>query len=496
VSPDVPWVPMFHLLVLVVVVALWAKPRDPTRRRVHWWAVVVMPVLVGATASWLFDALSGTVSAWLVAVVCGVLLAPQTCCRYVFIPCGWPRATYWLARTARWYWATDSRDEALYFASLAAVRSGSAKRWPWLATKVAAETELGGCGLLAHAIVLDAGGRTEEARRTCIALASLDQTSYHRTVRDLALEWLVAEAMTRGDFDAATEWAFHPPSARGKRAVLGQLAMHLTARDASDPFYDAASSWWTRLQRRAWALRWPALLPLLRWTLRTPAGASPTAAPRVVEPAADPRDRALDLQLRADACPAELRADGIFALALAWSAALDEPALSLWEERARALGVPPGVGERLRDAALEMLVETLRNATCELGALLDRPDAPGILHDAAFRVRSADLEVLEDSVAALEGRVSADRRLAAVDEWQEWQAIVRLYERCWTRSGLQARTTAFTVVHRPVCAQAVWLWNQRDERTVPHLMFRWLLDEAIAVGDAEAITLQRSNAKL
>jgi hypothetical protein len=43
---------------------------------------------------------------------------------------------------------------------------------------------------------------------------------------------------------------------------------------------------------------------------------------------------------------------------------------------------------------------------------------------------------------------------------------------------------------------AVWLWNTRDEYTLAHAMHRWLLREALAVGDVEAIELCTRNARL
>ena len=36
---------------------------------------------------------------------------------------------------------------------------------------------------------------------------------------------------------------------------------------------------------------------------------------------------------------------------------------------------------------------------------------------------------------------------------------------------------------------AAWLWNTREEYAMSHALSRWLLDEATAVGDTEAIEL-------
>ena len=43
---------------------------------------------------------------------------------------------------------------------------------------------------------------------------------------------------------------------------------------------------------------------------------------------------------------------------------------------------------------------------------------------------------------------------------------------------------------------AVWLWNSRNEYALSHAISTWLLDEALAVGDTEAIELCTRNCRL
>jgi hypothetical protein len=43
---------------------------------------------------------------------------------------------------------------------------------------------------------------------------------------------------------------------------------------------------------------------------------------------------------------------------------------------------------------------------------------------------------------------------------------------------------------------AAWLWNQFDEYAMSHAISKWLLDEALAVGDTEAIELGHRNCTL
>ena len=43
---------------------------------------------------------------------------------------------------------------------------------------------------------------------------------------------------------------------------------------------------------------------------------------------------------------------------------------------------------------------------------------------------------------------------------------------------------------------AVWLWNTRNEYALSHAISKWLLGEALAVGDTEAIELCTRNVRL
>jgi hypothetical protein len=43
---------------------------------------------------------------------------------------------------------------------------------------------------------------------------------------------------------------------------------------------------------------------------------------------------------------------------------------------------------------------------------------------------------------------------------------------------------------------AAWLWNKRGEYALSHAISKWLLSEALAVGDTEAIELGHRNCSL
>jgi hypothetical protein len=45
-------------------------------------------------------------------------------------------------------------------------------------------------------------------------------------------------------------------------------------------------------------------------------------------------------------------------------------------------------------------------------------------------------------------------------------------------------------------SMSAWLWNTRSEYALSHAIFTWLLGEALAVGDTEAIEMLTRNSRL
>jgi hypothetical protein len=54
----------------------------------------------------------------------------------------------------------------------------------------------------------------------------------------------------------------------------------------------------------------------------------------------------------------------------------------------------------------------------------------------------------------------------------------------------------FPHAHTALNRLAVWLWNERKEHVLSQAISEWLLAEALAVGDAQAIELHQSNAAI
>ncbi|MGB1017140.1 MAG: hypothetical protein ACPG4T_23590, partial [Nannocystaceae bacterium] len=121
-------------------------------------------------------------------------------------------------------------------------------------------------------------------------------------------------------------------------------------------------------------------------------------------------------------------------------------------------------------------------------------DRPSIHADAARLLRSRLLVSVEQLCDSLSNRVRSGRNKLAIDEWREWMQLREASERATTLGGMDARRVLFPQVHSACCAHGVWLWNERKEYALAMPVFRWLLQEAEAVGDEAAIELQRKNA--
>jgi hypothetical protein len=62
--------------------------------------------------------------------------------------------------------------------------------------------------------------------------------------------------------------------------------------------------------------------------------------------------------------------------------------------------------------------------------------------------------------------------------------------------GPELRRLAFPHAFTTGSNMAAWLWNELDEFSISHAISTWLLEEALAVGDAEAIELGHRNTAL
>jgi hypothetical protein len=87
-------------------------------------------------------------------------------------------------------------------------------------------------------------------------------------------------------------------------------------------------------------------------------------------------------------------------------------------------------------------------------------------------------------------------RHPSIDEWREFLALWAAYTAAITAGGIDLRRLAFPHAFAKGSNMAAWLWNKREEYALSHAISRWLLAEALAVGDAEAIELGHRNCAL
>ena len=180
----------------------------------------------------------------------------------------------------------------------------------------------------------------------------------------------------------------------------------------------------------------------------------------------------------------------------AWDVALVAPTTREWlSRRALELAAPLGAADRaIRDVATEVTDELARLAEA---AGLGAPSSHGPVGDAlARRLRHGRLDALEAGFTRWANRRPDGAVRAPIDEWREWCALRTSYEAAAAAGGLELRRLAFPHAYSTGNSMAVWLWNTRNEYALSHAISRWLLAEALAVGDSEAIDLCTRNCKL
>jgi hypothetical protein len=140
--------------------------------------------------------------------------------------------------------------------------------------------------------------------------------------------------------------------------------------------------------------------------------------------------------------------------------------------------------------------------TDELARVADRaalgaPPAHGPVGDAlSRRLRHGRLDALEAAFSGWAERRHDQTPHPSIDEWREFIALRAAYRAAVTAGGLELRRLAFPHVFSKGSNMAAWLWNKREEYALSHAISKWLLDEALAVGDAEAIELGHRNCAL
>jgi hypothetical protein len=477
----------------------WLRQRMlDARRRGRPVRYVTWTVLAGAlngvmiSIALAFIALLWTVGLWYLAlVIVGVLLVPAlatTLIRYLIVPTGWHRVAYYAGQYSRP--GPDAPAYALCAAAWAC-RAGDGDAIAWVEAMRARRTPLGDGEVAATGLVAASRGDLDTARALLRSLAMLVEN--HAAVRELAGEWLACDAAERG---AWRELADDALAARAPATPLGYLLEGIALRKVDDDHAPAIVALWAR-----WlvAPRRLATLPLVRAaTAARPAAATASASTvsstTTAPPAAPALPDAVAAHLAFQAQP--VTAAGLAATVHAWDTALADDATRTWlARRALELDAPAGAAERaIADVAGAVTDDLARRAeAAQLAAPAAAAGPVGL--GLTRRLRHGRLDALETAFTRWAEHRGDDAR-PAIDEWRELLALLAAYRAAVTAGGLELRRLAFPHAFTKGSKMAVWLWNTRKEYAMSHAISRWLLDEALAVGDTEAIELGHRNCTL
>ncbi len=490
--------------------------QTPVRWSMAWLAIQIFGVAPVFIIS-LGGVLTGDASALLHLVASAAVLFPGTIARRLLVPLGMPRAAYrWLSVPSL---ATvgDTRSPALLAAAqaLTRCRRSPERQAVWLEGKLAKDNVVGAVDVVVCGLLAAWRGEVATARRMLLAMQLWPPARAPLGTVRQAADWLAADAAQRGDWDGVIEIEALPHFSTRFTCLLAAVGRRFTGRFDPTLRPRLRRAWLASPHRRATHAL------VVRALRASPAAAAtagsrrsaPVARPGAVEPAVDPLPAALALHAAtllqwppaasppAAETPAARQAQrasprraALLDLARAWQRAFADPSL-LRRLRLRAAHLRASSATLATEAvgAMRQAVDQdLTALALDLRLTLAELEDEG-LGSLAAAVRNELLARLEAAVAAIARRVEAARTLPALDELREWVLLCTLYDDVVSLGGPELRRLAFSQVHRDTCALAVWLFNKRGQKPLAHAMLRWLFHEAEAVGDREAVALQRKN---
>ena len=408
--------------------------------------------------------------------------------RHVLVPLGAVRTAFWIAHFVS---MKDSDAFALCCAAWAHAARPTPRGEVWIIARRDKRRPLGDSEIVVTALLAAGRGDAVTARELMASVAHIVEN--HPQVRELAGEWLAVDAAERGAWGelVASAAAATFPASSLTFFLEGIAAMHTGAAGAPGAF-ELQMRWVMAPHRHT-------TYGLLQRADVPASTAVPSEAVVTTEPDAQPPERGSLPKAVASHLHLANRAANATGLALtvqAWDAALSDPATREWlARRALELDAPLGAADRaLRDVATAVTDELARLAEA---AGLGAPTSHGPVGDAlARRLRHGRLDALEAGFTRWANRRHDGAVRAPIDEWREWCALRASYDAAVTAGGLELRRLAFPHAYSTGNSMAVWLWNTRSEYALSHAISRWLLGEALAVGDTEAIDLCTRNCKL
>jgi len=399
--------------------------------------------------------------------------------RHVLAPLGMVRSGFWLAHIIT---MADSDAYALVCAAWAHARKPASANEAWIIARRDKRTPLGDTEIIVTALLAAARGDADTARQLMRSTAEMVEN--HPLVRELVGEWLAVDAAER---EAWNELAADAAAARWPASSLTFFLEGLATRRTGAKGAPRVGELW---------LRW-LLAPHRHITRRL--FAAPPAPVIVIEPArvveidgALPRAVATHLAI----IERPVTGDRLAQAVAAWDAALLDGETQKWlARRALELDAPLGAVDRaIREVAVAVTDELARIAE---RTTLAAPSSQGPVGESlARRLRHGRLDAVEAGFTRWEDRRHSGTHRAPIDEWREWVALRAAYDAAIATGGPELRRLAFPHAYAKGTSMAVWLWNGRSEYALSHAISRWLLSEALAVGDTEAIDLCTRNCRL
>jgi len=413
--------------------------------------------------------------------------------RRILVPLGLVRCSFWLAHFI-------SMDDSDAYALCCAAWAHSMKPTPageaWIVARRDKRVPLGDSEIIVTALLASARGDADTTRQLMRSTAEMVEN--HPLVRELAGEWLAVDAVERFawrelyDNSIAARW----PASSLTFFLEGVAARNLEAAGAPSKL-EVRIRWLLAPYKRATlrVLNDFAIIKKPGFSVSPPEPGAPLEMPAASLHPSATLPRALGLHLLFGRW---LVADnrGLAHIVAAWDAALIDGETQKWlAQRALELDAPLGAVDRaIRDVATAVTEELTRIANAgSLGA----PASHGPVGDAlARRLRHGRLDALEAGFTRWEDRRHSGAVRSPIDEWREWVALRAAYDAAVAAGGLELRRLAFPHAYSKGTSMAVWLWNTRNEYALSHAISKWLLGEALEVGDTEAIELCTRNCRL
>lgn len=439
---------------------------------------------------------------WLALAMIAVLIVPvvaDTLVRFVFVPHGYHRLAYHAALYSR-----PGTDPPAYALCAAAWASTGGAAVAWVEAKRELRRPLGDAEIAATAFLTAARGDDATARALLRSLQMIVED--HPAVRELAGEWLACDAAERAAWDELIDDAAR---ARWPATPLTYLLEGVAARHTGAAAAPGATELWARWalaprRRATHALVVDALAaaPATPEAPVIPDATEATESSGTAEPsgtagisACTSLPRAVAAHLAFEAAPAT--AASLASTVRAWDAALADAGTRSWlARRALELDAPIGAVQRaIHDVAGAVTDDLARRAeAAQLGA---PSDARGPVGDGLTRrLRHGRLDALEAAFSRWADRRHDNTSHPSVDEWREFIALWTAYDAVVAAGGLELRRLAFPHAFSKGSNMAAWLWNKREEYALSHAISKWLLSEALVVGDSEAIELGHRNCAL